>query len=118
MAWLTTRKNQPCVLGCKISSVCVCVCVSLLQRFYGIAGIIAYLCPCYIFGKNAEQVGDSCCLCGFASMCGLIGLYARTHIRGKIRDQKGIEVSSLLVTNVNSTFVWIRCFLRIGINCC
>lgn len=57
------------------------------------AGIITYFCPCYTFGKNAEAVGDSCCLCGLSYFVAPINLYTRTHIRGKVRDQKGIEVS-------------------------
>ncbi len=56
-------------------------------------GIITYFCPCYIIGKNAEAVGDSCCLCGLAHFVQGINLYTRTHIRGKIREQKGIPVS-------------------------
>jgi Cys-rich protein (TIGR01571 family) len=55
-------------------------------------GIITYFCPCYTFGKNAEAVGDSCCLCGLSYFIAPINLYTRTHIRGKVRDQKGIEV--------------------------
>jgi len=56
-------------------------------------GIIVYFCPCYVAGKNAEAVGENCCICGIASTLGVIGLLTRTHIRGKIREQKGINVS-------------------------
>jgi len=65
-------------------------------------GLLSWFLPCYQFGKNAEAVGDSCCLCGFL-MCFLWwwgGTYAniltsflRCTIRGKIRQQKGIDVS-------------------------
>jgi Cys-rich protein (TIGR01571 family) len=26
--------------------------------------IIAYFVPCYVFGKNAEKVGENCLICG------------------------------------------------------
>ena len=60
-----------------------------------ISGVITYFCPCYIFGKAAESVGDSCCLCGLVYYIGPVNLYARTHIRGKIREKKGINVSGV-----------------------
>lgn len=56
-------------------------------------GIITYFCPCYIIGKNAEAVGDSCCICAMAHFFWPINLWARVHVRGKIREQKGIAVS-------------------------
>ena len=58
-------------------------------------GVITYFCPCYMFGKAAESVGDSCCLCGLVYFVGPVNLYARTHIRGKIREKKGINVSGV-----------------------
>ena len=48
-----------------------------------------------MFGKAAESVGDSCCLCGLVYFVGPVNLYARTHIRGKIREKKGINVSGV-----------------------
>ena len=56
------------------------------------AGIIAYFCPCYVFGKNAEAVGDSCLLCALSQFVPILNLWARVSVRGKIREQKGIEV--------------------------
>ena len=64
-------------------------------------GLLSYFIPCYQFGKNAEAVGENCCLCGFL-LCFLFwwgGPYnifpaiLRCTIRGKIRQQKGIDVS-------------------------
>ena len=62
-------------------------------------GLLSWFVPCYQFGKNAEAVGENCCLCGFL----LCFLYwwggplwvsiLRCTIRGKIRQQKGIDVS-------------------------
>lgn len=57
-----------------------------------VPGVITYFCPCYIFGKAAESVGDSCCLCGLVYFIDPVNIYARTHIRGKIREKKGINV--------------------------
>ena len=65
-------------------------------------GLLSWFIPCYQFGKNAEAVGENCCLCGFL-LCFLYwwgGPYnniwmsiLRCTIRGKIRQQKGIDVS-------------------------
>ncbi|CAI8027902.1 Protein PLANT CADMIUM RESISTANCE 2 [Geodia barretti] len=55
--------------------------------------IIAYFCPCYVFGKNAEAVGDNCVLCALSQFVPLLDLWARVSVRGKIREQKGIEGS-------------------------
>lgn len=53
--------------------------------------IITYLAPCYTAGKNAEAVGEGCVLYGCLAILGPIGMYTRATIRGKIREQKGIE---------------------------
>jgi hypothetical protein len=55
-------------------------------------GILAYIVPCYIMGKNAEAVGENCLICGLTQIINIIGVFARTQIRGKIREQKGIPV--------------------------
>ena len=68
-----------------------------LPRCHNFSGIITYFCPCYVFGKNAESVGDSCFLCGLVYFVEPVNLYARTHIRGKIREKKGINVSTPLL---------------------
>lgn len=63
--------------------------------------IITYFLPCITAGQNAEKVGESCCLYGFLSILGPIGIYTRAKIRGKVREQKGIDVSiflSILIT--------------------
>lgn len=63
-----------------------------ISLFSAVAGIIAYFCPCYVFGKNAEAVGDSCLLCALSQFVPILDLWARVSVRGKIREQKGIEV--------------------------
>ncbi|PAA79049.1 hypothetical protein BOX15_Mlig011077g1 [Macrostomum lignano] len=50
--------------------------------------LITYFCPCYAFGKNAEAVGDSCCLCGCAYLfCPII---LGCIMRGKLREKQDI----------------------------
>lgn len=51
--------------------------------------LITYLVPCYQFGKNAEKVGDGCLFCGIAWL--FTGCIAGGILRGKIREQRGIE---------------------------
>jgi len=53
--------------------------------------VITYFVPCYTFGKNAEAVGDSCCLCCLALFVPVLNLVARVSVRGKIREQHGID---------------------------
>ncbi|PAA74628.1 hypothetical protein BOX15_Mlig018606g1 [Macrostomum lignano] len=54
--------------------------------------IITYFCPCYTFGRNAEAVGSSCCLCGVGLILGF-GCIIGPMIRGKIRERQGIDGS-------------------------
>jgi len=63
--------------------------------------IVTWFCPCYTFGKNAEAVGESCILCGLAFYVPLVDLFCMANIRGKIREQHGIDgsfVSDLLLS--------------------
>ncbi|PVD30844.1 hypothetical protein C0Q70_10119 [Pomacea canaliculata] len=53
--------------------------------------IITYFVPCLTAGQNAQAVGESCCVYGCLTILGPIGVYTRAKIRGKIREQKGIE---------------------------
>ena len=55
--------------------------------------------PCYVVGKNAEAVGDSCCLCALALYVPFVNLWSRVHVRGKIREQKGVEVGLIVYNN-------------------
>ena len=58
-----------------------------------------------MFGKAAESVGDSCCLCGLVYFVGPVNLYARTHIRGKIREKKGIDVCEAILNYFGLVFL-------------
>jgi len=55
--------------------------------------IVSYIVPCYTFGKNAEALGDSCCLCGLASLFGFPLIICGAMHRQKLREKKGIEGS-------------------------
>ena len=55
--------------------------------------ILAYFIPCYVFGKNAEAVGDSCFLCAISQLVPFLSLGTRVYIRGKLRKQRGIDGS-------------------------
>ena len=56
------------------------------------AGIITYFVPCYTAGKNAEAIGEGCLVHGVYSVIPILGIYCHALIRGKIREQKNIEV--------------------------
>lgn len=59
--------------------------------FPSLAGIITYFVPCYTFGKNAEQLGESCIMYALSQLVPILDIWCRTTVRGKIREQKGIE---------------------------
>ena len=47
--------------------------------------------PCYTVGKTAEAVGENCILCGVGYLFG--GCIVGGIVRGKVRNQRGIEGS-------------------------
>ena len=53
----------------------------------------SFLVPCYQFGKNAEALGESCFLCGLASLLGVPLLIFGALQRQKLRQLKGIDGS-------------------------
>lgn len=55
----------------------------------------AYFCPCIVAGRNAEAMGESCCVHGFLSTLGCIGIFCGAKIREKIREKYQIEVGIL-----------------------
>lgn len=54
-------------------------------------GIITFFVPCYTFGKNAEQLGESCIMYALSQLVPLLNIWCAVSVRGKIREQKGIE---------------------------
>ena len=77
------------------------------------AGIITYFVPCYTAGKNAEAIGEGCLVHGVYSVIPILGIYCHALIRGKIREQKNIEVSTCtacplsLAFQVQCTCLWV-----------
>lgn len=53
--------------------------------------LLTYFVPCYIVGKNAEAVDDSCIMHCLAFYIPLLNWYCIANVRGKIRDRNGIE---------------------------
>ena len=53
------------------------------------------ICPCIVAGRNAEAVGESCCLNDALALCifSYINIFSNIVIRGKIRDKFGIDES-------------------------
>lgn len=69
---------------CKQHSQCLLFC-------FVITGLLSFICPCIQFGRNAEAVGESCLMYALSQFVPLLNLYCRLSVRGKIREQKGIE---------------------------
>lgn len=70
--------------------------------------LITYIAPCYTAGKNAEAVGDSCIMVGaLYAIFPIVGIYFVAKTREKIREQKGIDVSSNLATQVHASCLCI-----------
>lgn len=67
-------------------------------------GLLTFLAPCYIVGKNAEAVDKSCFLHCLAFYVPLLNWYCIANVRGEIRDRHGIEVSHNWIITVLLTF--------------
>lgn len=75
--------------------------------------IITYFVPCYTAGKNAEAVGESCLLCGLIIVLPIANIIFPAQIRGKVREQKGIEGSFL--GDIMWSFCCLPCsFIQVG----
>jgi len=71
--------------------------------------ICAIFCPCYVAGKIAEKVGDSCCLCCIVALVPVADCLCRGWIRAKVREQKGISGS--IVTDMLYAWCCYPCTL-------
>lgn len=58
--------------------------------------VVAYLCPCYIFGKTAEKVGGNKWLCGLSQCVPLLNMYAQVNIRKRVRDKMMMTQGTLM----------------------
>ena len=68
--------------------------------------VIAFCVPCFVFGKNAEKVGEDCLPCALAFYVPGLNMFAATKIRGLIREKRGIEGSCF-----NDLLMWWCCGL-------
>ncbi|GFO18972.1 protein plant cadmium resistance 3 [Plakobranchus ocellatus] len=55
--------------------------------------IITYLIPCYTFGRNQGELGESCILCAIAYAFFPLSIFCHTLERSNIRARKKIEGS-------------------------
>lgn len=65
--------------------------------------IFSFLLPCYQVGKNAEALGDSCCLNACFMFIPVWNIIVRWRQRGAIRDRQGIDGGCL------SDILYIMC---------
>jgi Cys-rich protein (TIGR01571 family) len=58
--------------------------------------LLAFFCPCFAIGNNAEELGENKILCCLGA-CALIYFFCpgylclRTILRGKVRERKNID---------------------------
>lgn len=80
--------------------------------------LTTWCAPCYTFGKTAEAMGDDCLMCGVVTFVPLVNLWFFSQIRGKIREQKGIEgslVSDLLLSCCCSLCTLVQNAQEVGV---
>ena len=67
--------------------------ISYPLYYFCFKGLLAFILPCYVQGKIAEGVGESCCL---HCICALLPLnwYCLAKLRQDYREQRGITVST------------------------
>ncbi|XP_065910221.1 uncharacterized protein [Dysidea avara] len=52
--------------------------------------LLTYFIPCYMVGKTAEAVGESCCLHCLFQLIPYLNWYCLAVLREKVRENKGI----------------------------
>ena len=63
--------------------------------YFEFVGLLSFFCPCIQFGRNAEALGESCVMYALSQFVPFLNLYCKTMVRGRIREQKGIEGTCL-----------------------
>jgi Cys-rich protein (TIGR01571 family) len=66
-----------------------------MARYDIVVGLLSFFCPCIQFGRNAQAVGDDCLLAGISQFVPILDIVCRFMVRGKIREQKGIEGTAI-----------------------
>eukprot|EP00918_Siedleckia_nematoides_P076216 GHVU01166646.1.p1 GENE.GHVU01166646.1~~GHVU01166646.1.p1 ORF type:complete len:116 (+),score=10.87 GHVU01166646.1:183-530(+) len=54
---------------------------------------LTFCCPCYVFGRNAEALGESCLFCSLCFLIEPAGFGASVALRGRLREKRGIDGS-------------------------
>lgn len=54
--------------------------------------LVTYVAPCYVAGKNAQEIGYSCTTLGIIYFLPFVGCYYNALMRSRIREQNDIEV--------------------------
>ena len=56
--------------------------------------LLSYFCPCYLYGKNAQALGESFLFACFISIVPVANIVLGTLTRGKIRERQEIPGSA------------------------
>ena len=67
----------------------------VLVFYFEFVGLLSFFCPCIQFGRNAEALGESCVTYALSQFVPILNIYCKTVVRGRIREQKGIEGTCL-----------------------
>jgi Cys-rich protein (TIGR01571 family) len=55
--------------------------------------VLTYFVPCYVHGKIAQAIGENCLCYGLLQIVPIANFITAIMLRGKVRDQKGIDGS-------------------------
>ncbi|KAK0062970.1 cell number regulator 10 [Biomphalaria pfeifferi] len=53
--------------------------------------LLVYCCPFYVHGRNAESVGENCCICALILCFQPFGLLSIAYIRSLVRHSRNID---------------------------
>jgi len=90
--------NGTILFAAVLMTVVFVSCGNSCQKLYRLncisfKGLMAWILPCYVQGKIAEGVGESCCLHCIAALIPYINWYCMANLRSKHREQNSISVS-------------------------
>ena len=60
------------------------------------AGLLTYFIPCYVYGKTAETLGESCLAHALTFLFHPLAWYCMANTRARIREKQGIDVSEVV----------------------
>ena len=59
-------------------------------------GLLSWIVPCYIYGKTAETLEESCLVHGLTFLFHPLAWYCMANTRARIREKKGIDVRNCI----------------------